>query len=294
MLDYPLLEALAAVVREGSFERAARVLNVTPSAVSQRVKLLEERVGGVLVVRSQPCRATPVGAVLCRHAEQVALLEHELHRRLEQPGDGRAPTVRLAANADSVATWLVRALSTFSQSHDLLFNLTVDDETHTAELLREGAVHGAVTSQSEPVQGCRSARLGVLRYLATCSPEFHRRYFAQGVTREALTRAPCMRFDTKDRLQRSFMRRLVRTEPEPPTHWVPGSQAFAEACKGGLGWGMNPEVMVQEHLDQGTLVELVPGKHLDVVLYWQEWRLQSPLMEELSRAIRAGARAELR
>ena len=37
MLDYPSLAALAAVVREGSFERAARVLNVTASAVSQRV-----------------------------------------------------------------------------------------------------------------------------------------------------------------------------------------------------------------------------------------------------------------
>ncbi|WP_176328162.1 LysR family transcriptional regulator, partial [Burkholderia vietnamiensis] len=58
MLDYPLLEALAAVIRHGSFERAARDLNVSPSAVSQRVKLLEERVGSVLVKRGQPCVAT--------------------------------------------------------------------------------------------------------------------------------------------------------------------------------------------------------------------------------------------
>ena len=58
MLDYSALSALAAVVREGSFERAARTLHVTPSAISQRVRLLEERVGCALVVRAQPCRAT--------------------------------------------------------------------------------------------------------------------------------------------------------------------------------------------------------------------------------------------
>ncbi|GBH23948.1 hypothetical protein BvRS1_09970 [Burkholderia vietnamiensis] len=67
MLDYALLDALAAVIRPGSFERAAKELNVTPSAVSQRVKLLEERVGSVLVKRGQPGVATPSGALLCRH-----------------------------------------------------------------------------------------------------------------------------------------------------------------------------------------------------------------------------------
>jgi LysR family transcriptional regulator (chromosome initiation inhibitor) len=79
MLDYPLLEALNAVVREGSFERAARVLHVTSSAISQRVKLLEERTGTVLVARGQPCRPTEAGAFLCRHVDQVGLLERELH-----------------------------------------------------------------------------------------------------------------------------------------------------------------------------------------------------------------------
>ena len=54
MLDYAALAALAAVIREGSFEKAAAALHVTPSAVSQRIRALEERVGCALVVRSQP------------------------------------------------------------------------------------------------------------------------------------------------------------------------------------------------------------------------------------------------
>src|SRR5580658_1294190 len=108
MLDYSSLTAVAAVVREGSFEKAARTLNVTPSAISQRVKSLEERLGGVLIVRGQPCKATEVGRLLCRHVEQVGILEHELHSvlpRLDGKGEDPEPVkIRVAVNADSLAT----------------------------------------------------------------------------------------------------------------------------------------------------------------------------------------------
>lgn len=78
MLDYAALSALAAVVREGSFERAAQSLYVTPSAVSQRIRSLEEKMGSALVVRGQPCRATDTGRRLCQHVDRVRLLEQEL------------------------------------------------------------------------------------------------------------------------------------------------------------------------------------------------------------------------
>ena len=116
MLDYALLDALAAVIRHGSFERAAKELNVTPSAVSQRVKLLEERVGSVLVKRGQPCVATTSGALLCRHTERVQLLEAELGGRMPAlPGQIASawPTLRVAVNDDSVATWFIDAVGPF-------------------------------------------------------------------------------------------------------------------------------------------------------------------------------------
>jgi hypothetical protein len=62
------LAALAAVVEFGGFDAAAERLHVTPSAVSQRIKALEQRVGQVLVIREKPCKdyrcrdsASPLG-----------------------------------------------------------------------------------------------------------------------------------------------------------------------------------------------------------------------------------------
>jgi LysR family transcriptional regulator (chromosome initiation inhibitor) len=298
MLDYPLIEALAAVVREGSFEKAARVLHVTPSAVSQRVKLLEERIGKVLVVRSQPCAATAAGAALCRHADRVALFEHELRAQLPeiQQVEGetrRRPTVRIAANADSIATWLVSALAGFAVKHDVLFEVVVEDQDHTADFLRKGAVQGAVTTLAVPVQGCRSVRLGRMRFVASCSPSFHRRYFSEGVTRKTLGVAPCLVFNTKDAMQDVFMRKVTRADIDPPTHWLPSSQGFVEACLHGMGWGMNPEALVKTHMERGTLVEVVPGSALQVALYWQSWSLPSELLDDLTRSLVATGRSTL-
>ncbi|MDX1298352.1 MAG: LysR family transcriptional regulator, partial [Pseudomonas sp.] len=61
MLDYKLLAALAAVVEQAGFERAAQVLGLSQSAVSQRIKLLEARVGQPVLVRALPPVPTEIG-----------------------------------------------------------------------------------------------------------------------------------------------------------------------------------------------------------------------------------------
>jgi len=276
MLDYALLDALGAVVRLGSFDRAARELNVTPSAVSQRVKLLEERVGSVLVKRGQPCTATPPGALLCRHIERVQRLETELGGQLPTlPGmlAESWPTFRVAVNDDSVGTWFIDAISGFCAEREMLLDLVIDDQEYTAQQLREGSVQGAVTTQAEPVQGCRSTKLGRMRYLPVCSPAFFDRHFTSGVTRDALRHAPRVDFSPKDQMQKRFMRRITRAELDPPRHLIPHVAGFVRACLSGMGWGMCPTQMIGSMLTSGELVEMVPGTHIDVDLYWQSWRL---------------------
>ena len=54
MLDYKHIEALAKVIQEGGFERAAQALFLTQSAVSQRVRQLEESSGQILKTSLSP------------------------------------------------------------------------------------------------------------------------------------------------------------------------------------------------------------------------------------------------
>jgi len=181
------LSALSAVLRLGSFEQAAHRLAVTPSAISQRIKALEERVGTALVLRETPCSATDAGARLAKHAEDVGLLEALVTRDLALDANPGQTRLSIAVNADSVATWVIPALA---KTQGLLFDLLIDDQDHSADWLKRGAVSAAITATGRAVPGCDRIPLGTLRYVATASPDFVRTWFSDGVTVDALSHAP--------------------------------------------------------------------------------------------------------
>jgi len=296
MLDYPAAHAVFLVVQTGSFDSAAKALGVTPSAVSQRVRGLEERLGVILVERGTPCVPTDEGAWLCRHIEHVGLLEGQLVDRFPQMQVQRASTpvtLHIATNADSLGTWFLPALAAFTKETGFLLDIAVDDEEHTADWLRRGRVTAAVTALSKPVQGCRIKTLGRLRYHATASPDYIDRHFSSGVTREALAAAPALTFNQKDRLQQQWVKCAVGQPIAFPTHWLPSSQGFVEAAMAGMGWGLNPIHLVRDHLASGRLVELVPGSTLDVTLFWQTSHLAAPHIATLTRAVMNHAKKAL-
>ncbi len=291
MLDYASLSALAAVVREGSFERAARALHVTPSAVSQRIRSLEEHVGCALVVRGQPCQATETGRRLCQHLDRVRLLEHEINSEvpaLGQDADTRVP-LPIAVNADSLATWFAPAVAAFAADAPVLMEVAVDDQDYTSEWLRSGKVLAAVTATARAPTGCNSRPLGAMRYMAAASPEFVERFFTKGVGSSSLALTPSLVFNTKDELQSRWVRRLCHRHVELPRHTLPSSQAFVAASLAGMGWGLHPELLISHHLKSGSLQELVPNTPLDVPLYWQQARAASSLLDGLTREVHAAA-----
>lgn len=295
MIDYAAARAVAMVVQTGSFEAAARALSVTPSAISQRVRNLEERLGAVLVLRATPCTATEQGAWLCRHMEHVGMLEKDLLEHLPGIADPvEVPvTLSIATNADSLGTWFLPAVASFARGPDYLLNIAVDDEDHTADWLQRGQVVAAVTGHGKPVQGCVVKRLGAQRYVATASPDYMRRHFASGVTAEALAQAPALTFNQKDRLQQDWVRKTFNQPIAFPTHWLPGTHAFVDASLEGVGWALNPVQLVRDHLSAGRLVELVPEAPLDRALYWQVNRLAAHRLAPLTAAIVETARRAL-
>lgn len=287
--DLSQLAALSAAVSEGTLDGAARALHVTPSAVSQRLKALEQAAGRVLLVRSKPVRVTPSGEPVLRLARQVALLVADARRELD--GDARPVTIPLAINADSLATWVLDALVPLGGS--LCFDMYREDQAHTSALLREGTAMAAITSDAEPVPGCSSSPLGSMRYRCMASPDFAARWFGAGITTTALAIAPVVVFDRKDDLQHRYLRRRSRRELDPPAHYVPSSADFLAAVRLGLGWGMVPDLQAQPYEQSGALVELDPAGASRITLYWQQWKLRSPSLDLVAEAIRGAAHRHL-
>ena len=289
-VDPIALAALRAVLDTGSFEKAGTALGVTPSAITQRIQRLEDRIGIPLVLRSRPCMATAAGARLRRRADDVALLEKELLADLDLVADTPWPRLRIALNADSLATWFVDAMARLG---DYRFDLVIDDQDHSLDLLRRGEVMAAVAAESEPVRGCAARPLGALAYVATASPEFYARWFPDGITASALASAPMMVFDSKDRLQARWAERAVAGPVAGmPEHRIPSTTAFVEVAKRGLGWGINPEALVADAIEEGHLVSL--GERLETPLYWHWNARLGDQFSQITRRVRAVAQEHLR
>ncbi|MFE2150416.1 LysR family transcriptional regulator ArgP [Streptomyces lavendulae] len=299
MDELPLeqVRTLLAVVDEGTFDAAASALHVTPSAVSQRVKSLEQRTGRVLLMRTKPVRPTESGEVVIRFARQLARLERDARAELGMgAADGLGPVrLPMAVNADSLATWFLPALTRVPQDPPVCFELYREDEGHTTALLREGQVMAAVTSSPDPVAGCTVRALGLVRYLAVASPGFAARYLT-GATARDLCEAPLIVFDRRDELQDAFVRGLTdgASGASRARHHVPTSEGFRDAVAAGLGWGLVPQTQADPLIRSGRLLELVPERPLDVPLYWQQWKLDSPALALVARVIAESAQESLR
>src|SRR3954452_15289783 len=289
-LDLAQLRALDATVRGGTLEAAARALHVTPSAISQRLRALEVATGRILLVRSKPVQLTGSGQAVLRLARQVDLLTADVARELGgDPSPARVPTLPIAVNADSMATWVLPALTPLAG--DVCFDLHREDQGHTSALLRAGTVMAAVTADAEPVPGCTSTRLGGMRYRPMAPSGFARRWFPAGPTAEALARAPVVVFDRKDDLQHRSLHARAGSDVAPPVHYVPAAADYVVAVTLGLGWGMVPDQ--QARGATAELVDLDADGAVDVVLYWQQWRLRSPTLDRVREAVLVAAGREL-
>ncbi|GGY49035.1 transcriptional regulator ArgP [Bacterioplanes sanyensis] len=288
MLDYPALQALVAVIEARGFERAAKRLNISQSAVSQRIRQLEFKLGQPVLLRTSPPRPTDLGQRLANHLQQVQQLEQALDAEADAHVRLR---VRLAVNADSIDTWLAGALASAEVSQRMDFDFVVEDQDVGLKRMKNGEVMACICASEQPVNGGLAQPLGHIRYRALCSPAFKQRY-SDWLKRGALDEIPCLIFSADDRLQHRFLQAQGMGEPQYD-HVCPSSQGFVNLALAGLGYGMMPELQVREQLNDGSLCDLVPGYQMDVPLYWHYWQTESPALAELRQAVVAVARQSL-
>ena len=284
MFDYKLIEALAMVAQEGGFDKAASALYITQSAVSQRVKLLEELTGQVLIARTTPPQATTAGRKLLKHYLKVKRLEDDLIGEMDQPLEKGFTSIAVGINADSLAFWLLEAIHTFLLEERVLLDIRVNDQEQTHRLLKDGEVMGCISTQEQPMQGCRIEYFGRMNYHMMATPEFAARWFPNGLTIEDVRRAPALIFDRQDELHHKLLHQALEEVPASiPTHYVPSVEKFADFIASGLAYGMLPDQQRIPLLKTGQIIDLSPDMHVSVKLYWHCWNLKSDLLEKLTQ-----------
>ncbi len=284
MQDYKLLSALDAVLREQSFDKAAKRLHMTQSAVSQRIKLLETEHGQPLLIRSQPIKPTALGQKLLGHYQRVLQLESELNKQLNK--EKQLQSLPLAVNADSLATWFVDALAPLLQQQQIELNLYVEDESRTWERVSSGEALACITSKAKAMSGGESHFLGYMEYLCVATPNFIKRYFSQGINKRSLQHAPAMTFDQHDDMHLRFLAdHYSLQQGQYPCHTVRSSQAFVDITLADGGYSFNSRLHIEKQINSGQLIHILPDNIIYVPLYWHCWQLSGELMGQLTENI---------
>lgn len=287
MLDYKLLQALAAVIENGGFERAGEALGLTQSAVSQRLKSLEVRLGQPLLTRHPELKATPAGQKLLNHFQQVQLLERDLRQTIPTLTE-ESSRLRIAINADSVATWWAAAVGDFCRHEGLLLDLVIEDQDVGLKRMREGDVAACLCSSSQAIAGARTVPIANVSYWPLASPDYARRFFPAGPTPAAFEAAPAIVFGPNDQLQHRFLADCGY-HGRFPYHLCPSSEGFVQMARAGIGYGMIPQRQAKPWIESGELINLARGHELTVPLYWHFWRHSGELLQRLTQILERAA-----
>ncbi|MDO6461808.1 ArgP/LysG family DNA-binding transcriptional regulator [Granulosicoccaceae sp. 1_MG-2023] len=283
------LAALLAVIDCGTFEKAAERLCITPPAVSQRIRQLENELGQTLLIRSAPPRTTRAGSAVLRYARQLEQLDAALESELRRDDESSRYRLTLAVNADTLTTWLLKeCLADWCRKENVLLELLLDDQDQTHRLLQDGEVTGCISALAKPPQGCLSRSLGTARYHAVASDAFCRRWFPDGAHREALQQAPAIRFNNRDLLPHRYVEQHFSLDSkELEFHTIPANYSYAEWIELGMGWGLVPHTQLPM---LPALVDISPQQTVDVPLHWHYWGIRSRLLDGLSEALLRAAR----
>lgn len=285
-LDYKWIEALDAVMSYGSFERAAVRLNITQSAVSQRIKQLEKFVSQPVLIRLNPLSLTPVGRKLVELNRKVEMLEQELVPELTNQATQTPVSISIASNSDSLATWLLPALSDLLLDHNVELTIQTAIESRALDKLKNGEVAGSISIYPEALTGCNSEYLGKMEYLCVATPSFYQRYFSSGVNASTLSKAPIVRFNQYDTMHVDFLVNNFAVNPRLlHQHYVESSEAFVKFALSGAASCLIPRIQIENDISEGRLIEITPGVSHENHIYWHHWQLETGVLKQLTQSL---------
>lgn len=293
-MDMQALTALAAVLEYQSFQAAADKLCVTQSAVSQRIKILENHYGEPLLIRTAPYRPTQLGQLLLGYYRRVNLLVASLDEELLRHTSNQ--TVSVAISRDSMETWFAKVLHHLQDLTSFSLKIISDDQDLTMNYLQNGLVTACTATSAKTLPGCKSVFLGYFDYILVASPEFQTRYFSDKKhMRDALLSAPAILFDAKDHLHAQYLQKFFSISDAPLRyHVIPSVAGFRQFALQGYAYALIPEIDVIQELKNNQLRRLFPEQRWEMPVYWHSWNLETPSYQRFNELVMKVSRKILR
>jgi DNA-binding transcriptional LysR family regulator len=274
-VNFELYKAFYHVARTLSFSEAAHHLFITQSAVSQSIRVLEEKLGCTLFNRStKQVKLTHEGAVLFKHVEQAYAFLKSGERSIENIHGLQQGEIRLGASDTICKYYLLPYLQKFNQLYPhIRINITNRTSPLCIEMLKKGVLDFAVVNipQEKTPQQVQVTKLRALRDVFAASHPF-RQLQGRKIDLAALSDYPLLMLESNT-ITRDFFDRFVTAKGLSLTPEIElGSvDLMIELTKIGLGICFVSREYIEQELASGELfilniTEPIPARALGVMV----------------------------
>lgn len=289
-MDYASIKTLESVIRNQNFERAAKELFVSQSAISQRINQLEAHYGQRLLIRELPYKATELGEKILSHYRKVLSLEQALELGSHEASEVK-PTIRIAMNVDSLEIWFKKVLLNSEIAKLLNLEITIDDEKDTLDYLKSGRVDLAIGIVKTPVSNHDCIKLGTMTYALVASPEFKKEYASKNIRDLNFNQHSAIVFNERDDLHTAYLKKYYHFSGTYPKTSIPSVMGIKSALISGYGYGLQPLMDIQKELKSKQLVLLDKGNSYEREFYLHHWNYQTPALKKLISIIQVAAKS---
>lgn len=267
------LALLQTVAQAGSFAAAARELGLVPSAVTYRVRQLEDALDALLFDRaSRQARLTPAGRELLREGERLLEEVDAVANRVRRVATGWESQLTLSIDTViSGSTVMELSQAFFEVAPTTRLRLRDEALSGTLEALVTGEADLAIGVSQEPgnAAGIRSAVLGELRFVFAMAPHHPLAGVAEPLADDVVQQHRAVA--VADSVTRGGGLTLGLLAGQDVLT-VPTMRAKLDAQLRGLGVGFLPEPLARPFIDTGRLVVRAVQRPERVVRASYAWR----------------------
>ncbi|SMF24188.1 DNA-binding transcriptional regulator, LysR family [Alteromonadaceae bacterium Bs31] len=258
-------QTFVTVVDEGSFAKAAEVLNKSQSSISYIIAKLQEQLPTPpLSQQGRKAEVTDAGKVLYRHAKNLLKDADDIEKAAQYLASGWEPEVTIAADAITPMSKILCALQDFSKtSPSTRIRLLETTLSGTDEALLSKQADIAITARIPP--GFFGEPIGSASMVPVASPKHPLLRHEHKISEKELKQ------------HRQIVVRDSGTKRELDAGWLGADQRWTvsyfstsiESVKAGLGFAFIPQTHIEQELAEGSLrlLPLAIGGARDIPLY---------------------------
>ncbi len=252
------LALFALIVEAKSFNKAAKLADISPAALSKRLSKLEKELEIQLLYRTtRRLSLTEAGEILYGHAKDINNQVIDAISAVSNFSEGLTGTIKMTVPTISGELILAEAVADFCQLHP---NLTIEMrlENEFVDLIKEGqdlAIRTGVLSDSSLI----AKHLLDSNWMVCCAPKYIKK-FGEPKTPQALTKHNCMAYTYQNKgayewyFSQGEQELYVKISGNFATN---NSQALRKAALAGYGIVYVPRCCVYEDIEKGDLVPLL-------------------------------------